>query len=46
VRGREELALGRTAMALAIEGISLLSGSPVAEAQASASDSLPMIISQ
>ena len=46
VRGREALALGRSAMALAIAGISLVSARPFAAAHASASDSLPMIMSQ
>ena len=46
VRGREALALGRRAMALAIAGISLVSARPFAAAHASASDSLPIIMSQ
>ena len=42
-RERERLDLGRRAMERAIAGRSLTSGKPVALAQASASDSFPMI---
>lgn len=46
VRGREGFALGSVAMDLAMAGISYLSASPAALAQAAASLSLPMIKSQ
>ena len=45
IRGREALDLGRRAMERAIPERSLTLGKPVAFAQASASDSFPMITS-